>query len=516
MQQTHCDILIIGSGIAGLSFALHSASFLPDGNIVLITKERLRNSNTELAQGGIAVVTDLVSDTNKKHIEDTLKAGDGKCNEQIVDLVVNKAAQGLNQLEKWGVTFDKTTDGTFHLSNEGGHTAHRVVHHKDRTGREISSKLIHAVQKTKNIKVLEQHIALDLLIDNTNQGTSCEGLQVLNSDNSEVTTIRAKQTVLATGGVGALFKKTSNSLVATGDGIAIALRANVKVSGMEYIQFHPTVMYNQVDQERVLITEAIRGFGAILKNSKGEAFMKRYDPREDLASRDIVSRAIYKELQLTSSSYVYLDCRHLDQTELAYRFPELVKSCSSNGIDVKKDLIPVSPAAHYLCGGIDVNEYAQTSINGLFAVGECSNTGLHGANRLASNSLLEAIVFSEMAANRCVNLTKKQTKKTSPLEEKLPTSKSPNLEQLVTSKNKIQRLIQNSAGIVRTDDELEIAFKQLIKIKNELEILNALHVPTKLLVEVRNMCWAALSIIEASLDQKDNHGCFYKLKSLEN
>lgn len=513
MFTGNCDIAIIGSGIAGLSFALHAAELLPQKTILLITKEKMNMSNTDLAQGGIAVVTDPISDSHEKHISDTLIAGDGLCNESVVRMVVSKAQNSLDHLERWGVRFDRNHNGKYHSSREGGHSVHRVLHHKDRTGHEISNRLIQAVLNSPNIQVLENHMAVDLVLERKADGKKCIGFFAFNSINNQMVFIQSGITVLATGGIGALFKRTSNPRLATGDGIAMALRANIEVSGMEFVQFHPTVLHNNSGVEATLVTEALRGFGAILRNKQGEAFMARYDERKDLASRDIVSRAIMAEMEKDQSSFVYLDCRELNPIELRLQFPGFVAACEGMQLNLEQDLVPVYPAAHYLCGGIKVDEFGQTDCDMLFALGECANTGLHGANRLASNSLLEALVFAEQAAHKCAAL----------IADYMPLSFKPNEfwssfalpnNAYQKSKENLQSIMQNYAGIIRSAPMLKSSLRTVEKLQTEMELAYLLYIPNKQLLELRNMCKVAEAILSASLERNNNKGCFYKTEAL--
>jgi len=395
MQKT--DILIIGSGIAGLFFAMKIAKKRPELSIVIMTKEKAENTNTKLAQGGIAVVTDLLEDSFEEHIQDTLKSGGGICDEKIVRMVVCQAPERLKELVKIGASFDKNQSGKWDLGLEGGHSHHRILHHKDTSGWEIEQKLLESIRQLSNVTLLENHMVIDLNIENQKE-TLCTGAFYYDKINSKVKYIRARTFLLSTGGCGQLFENTTNPEIATGDGIAIASRAGARIQEMQHIQFHPTALYEKDKNPFFLISEAVRGFGAHIVNENQQRFVFKYDLRGELATRDIVSQAINKEMEITQKKNVYLDCRHLNAEDFYKHFPSITDYCKNIGIDPKKDLIPIVPVAHYQCGGINVDENALTNIKNLYAVGECSRTGLHGKNRLASNSLLEALVFAHQAS----------------------------------------------------------------------------------------------------------------------
>ncbi len=400
-MEKRFDFLVIGSGIAGLSVALKAAQ---SSSVCVITKSKLDNTSTTYAQGGIASVTSL-SDNFEKHYNDTLIAGSYLNNIETVKIVVKEGPKRVKELIEWGASFDKAKDGSYSLHREGGHSESRILHHKDNTGSEIQQTLIEQLKKHPNIEVFEHHFAIDLItqhhlgkkVKRSNTDTECYGAYVLDKNNKEIHTFLAKATILATGGCGNVYLNTTNPDVITGDGIAMAYRAKAMVENMEFTQFHPTALYNTKDTQTFLITEALRGAGAVLRNIKGEKFMQRYDERGSLAPRDIVARAIDSEMKSLGSEHVYLDATKIDNNFLKTQYPNIYKKCLSIGIDATKDYIPVVPSAHYLCGGIKVNHNSETSIHRLYAVGEASSTGLHGANRLASNSLLEAIVFAHRA-----------------------------------------------------------------------------------------------------------------------
>ena len=404
------DYLVIGSGIAGMSFALKVAN--EGKSVALICKAGQEEANTYFAQGGIASVTNLKVDNFEKHIEDTMIAGDWISDRAAVEKVVREAPAQIEALIRWGVNFDKKESGEFDLHKEGGHSEFRILHHADNTGAEIQTSLIETVNNHPNITVFTNHYAVEIItqhhmgiiVTRHTPGIKCFGAYVLNEDTGEVHTFLSKITVMATGGCEAVYRNTTNPLVATGDGIAMVYRAKGSVKDMEFIQFHPTALYHPGDRPSFLITEAMRGYGAVLRNLGGEEFMHKYDPRLSLAPRDIVARAIDSEMKQRGEDHVYLDVTHKDPEETKKHFPNIYKKCLSLGIDITKDYIPVAPAAHYLCGGIKVDLNGQSSIRRLYAIGECSCTGLHGGNRLASNSLIEAVVYADAAAKHSLSV----------------------------------------------------------------------------------------------------------------
>ena len=403
------DFLVIGSGAAGLSFALKAAAH---GHVTIVTKGAIEECNTNYAQGGICSVT-YAPDTFEKHIRDTLVCGAGKCDEKAVELVVRRAPELIADLIAWGTRFDKTPDGRFELNREGGHSEHRILHHEDLTGAEIERALVQSVREHPNITVLERHFAIDLLtqhhlgefVTRHTRGLASFGAYVLNLDTNEIETMLSKFTVVATGGCGNVYSTTSNPVVATGDGIAMCHRAKAMTENMEFIQFHPTTLYNPGEKPNFLITEAMRGFGAILRLPDGKEFMDKYHPMKSLAPRDVVARAIYREMTKRGSDFVYLDVTHKDPEAVKSHFPNIYEKCRSIGIDITKDWIPVTPAAHYCCGGVKVDTNGETSVKRLYALGETSCTGLHGANRLASTSLLEAAVWGQSCGQHLARIT---------------------------------------------------------------------------------------------------------------
>lgn len=395
MRVKQADILVVGSGIAGLSFALRLCDERPDLRIVVATKGEFEEGSTRYAQGGIAVVLDNLRDNFESHISDTIAASGGFADPEIVDLVIKQAPDRLHELELRGAEFDKKAGGQPDLALEGGHSAPRVVHSRDSTGREVARTLSAAAHRHSQIEILTHHFAIDLYLSGAEK--RCAGVFFLTAD-QEILFIGARFTMLATGGCGQLFTSTTNPLIATGDGVAMAQRAGALICDLQTMQFHPTALYHPGSNPSFLLSEALRGFGAHIINEKSERFLHQSDPRAELATRDVVTRAIWKEMRDTGKPCVYLDLRHLDATDLNSAFPAIMAHCRQNGIEPVKQPIPIAPAAHYQCGGILTDIYGRTIIKDLLAAGECASTGLHGRNRLASNSLLEALVFAYNAA----------------------------------------------------------------------------------------------------------------------
>ncbi len=489
------DILIIGSGIAGLSFALNIAKERPDLSICILAKGHKLETNTRYAQGGIAVVLNKLTDSYQNHIDDTLKAGGGLCNKEVVEMVVKKAPERLKELIGWGVKFDEEASGQFSAGLEGGHSHARILHHKDFTGFEIEKKLLQQIHLYPNISIHSHYFALDLITSNN----ICFGAYVLSEHDNTVKIFKAKITMLAAGGSGQVFKTTTNPLVATGDGVAMAYRANAEIKDMQFIQFHPTAFYQTKTNPSFLISEAVRGFGAYLVNKKGLRFVFEYDLRGELATRDIVSKAIHFELLKSGNEHVYLDCRHLNLPDFKKHFPGIYKYCDEQGIDLSKNLIPVAPAAHYQCGGIKINIKAQTSIANLYACGECSCSGLHGSNRLASNSLLEAIVFSyEASLDILKNIDKNLNLPDVPLKS-FPTKKS-DYKKILFLRNEIKQIIDTYAGIIKQRPGLLLAQNLLLKIENEIIEKFRDCEPGKELLELKNLLTVAQLIVKHSLN----------------
>ncbi|MDC1162593.1 L-aspartate oxidase [Tenacibaculum sp.] len=510
------NYLVIGSGVAGLTFAVKIAEKHPNQSITIVTKGKEDESNTKYAQGGVAVVLNKEEDSFQKHIEDTLIAGDGLCNRSIVEMVIKEGPKRFEELTLWGANFDLDINGNYDLGKEGGHSEYRVVHHKDITGYEVERALLQRIHQLQNITLLPHHFAIDLItehhlnIDKPKQ-LSCFGAYVLNEKNGKIITINAKNTLLASGGIGKVYGHTTNPVIATGDGIAMAYRAKATIKDMEFIQFHPTALYNPEGGSSFLISEAVRGFGAYLRNKKGERFMPDYDERAELASRDIVSQSIDKELKISGDSYVFLDCTHLDLKEFKNHFPNIYQKCKSLHIDISKNWIPVVPASHYLCGGIVVDKNGKTTINNLFSCGEVSKTGLHGANRLASNSLLEALVYAH-------NIFKYLSKNSSELNQiEIPewNDKGTQIskENILIQHNlrELQALMRNYVGIVRSNNRLTKAAVKLNVIYIEIEELYKTSKIDTSLCELRNMINVAHLIISQSLLRKENKGGYFNI-----
>ncbi len=508
------NYLVIGSGIAGLTFAVKIAEEFPNRKVVIVTKDSEDESNTKYAQGGVAVVLDKDQDSFKKHIKDTLIAGDGLCNEDVVKMVVEEGPKRLKELLLWGANFDTNSDGEFNLGKEGGHSEYRIIHHKDVTGYEIERALLARVHQLKNIEILPYHFAIDLITDHhikddNAERETCYGAYVLNQRTGYIFTVKADSTLLATGGIGRVYGHTTNPIIATGDGIAMAYRAKARIKDMEFVQFHPTALYDVEGGSSFLISEAVRGFGAYLRNKKGYRFMPDYDDRAELASRDIVSQSIDSELKKSGASHVYLDCTHLDMSKFIEHFPNIYNECLQRHIDIKTDWIPVVPASHYLCGGIKVNTKGKATIKNLFACGECTRTGLHGANRLASNSLLEALVY----AHNIYKYHAKHELKSVSIEIPKWNDEGTVIteEHILIQHNlkELQALMRNYVGIVRNNRRLKQAIKRLDIIYNEVEDLYRESKVTTSLCELRNMVNVAHLIIHQSIERKENRGGYY-------
>lgn len=512
MPQT--DVLIIGSGIAGLSVAIKVAQRFPKRRVVLITKQESAESNTRYAQGGIAVVSDFVNDSFENHVQDTLDAGDGLCDRQVVEYVVQQAPERLRELIELGAEFDRDGSGELILGREGGHRANRIIHFKDITGLNISTALLKKAATLPNVEILSHHLAIDLITQKDSSGsTRCLGVTVLSLNSHQLEAYSARVTVLATGGIGQLYQTTTNPVIATGDGIAMVSRAGGSVSNMEFIQFHPTAFYDTSTSPAFLISEAVRGQGAYLRNAAGERFMFRYHIDGELACRDVVSRAIATEIESSKDNFVYLDCTHIEPHIISNHFPNIYQTCLSRGIDMTKQYIPVAPAAHYLCGGIDVDLMARTTIANLYACGECSNTGLHGANRLASNSLLEATVY----AHNCFEDIQREFENPNPSSAPVPNPRPSwfveDKPEMVKARTDLQALMSRYVGIVRSDEGLEYAYHRILEMQSQFtEDEDAIHTPAW--YEFRNMITCSLLIVRQSMSRKENRGGFYN-KSLE-
>ncbi len=508
------DFLVIGSGIAGLTYALKVADH---GKVLVITKANADDSNTKYAQGGIAGVLHG-PDTFEQHIQDTLIAGAGLCNEKIVRMVITEGPDRIREIIDWGTRFDKNAKGEYDLAKEGGHSAHRVLHYKDATGNEIERALIERCHAHPNISISTHYFAIDIItqhhlgkeVKRGTPGIQCFGAYALNLNSNHVETILAKTTLVATGGAGQVYLATTNPVIATGDGIAMVYRAKGNVKDMEFIQFHPTALYNPGERPSFLITEAVRGLGGILKTKKGEEFAHKYDPRGSLAPRDIVARAIDSEMKISGDAFVYLDCRKIEIENFKLHFPNIYEKCLSIGIDVTKDMIPVVPAAHYLCGGIIVDEFARSSIKNLYAAGECSCTGLHGGNRLASNSLLEALVFAHRASEDAkTNFRNVEYNQDVP-EWNAEGTVQPNEMILITSNlHELQTVMSNYVGIVRSDQRLKRALDRLRIIYGETEALYERTVVSPKICELRNLITVAYLVVKFAMDRKESIGLHF-------
>ena len=512
------DFLIIGAGVAGMSYALKVAR-AGKGSVCLICKTSLEEANTSFAQGGVASVTNRLVDDFDKHIEDTMVAGDMINDRAAVEQVVRQAPAQIDELVKWGVCFDRKDDGSFDLHREGGHSEFRILHHADDTGAEIQRGLMAAVRACPNITVKENHFAVEIItqhhmgvrVTRRSPHIKCYGAYVLAGD--KVDTYLAKVTVMCTGGCGAVYQTTSNPVIATGDGIAMVYRAKGTVKDMEFVQFHPTVLHNPNETHPAyLITEAMRGYGGILKLPNGEEFMHKYDERLSLAPRDIVARAIDKEMKIHGLDHVCLDVTHKDPAETRRHFPNIYQKCLSIGIDITQDYIPVRPAAHYMCGGIKVDLNGCSSIDRLYALGECSCTGLHGGNRLASNSLIEAVVYAETAALHSLehidlydwnnNVPEWNDEGTMTNEEKV----------LITqSVKEVGQIMSGYVGIVRSDLRLHRAWDRLDMLYEETERLFKRVKASKDICELRNMINVGYLITRFALERKESRGLHFTI-----
>lgn len=512
------DFLVIGSGVAGMSYALKVAN-AGKGRVALVCKTSLEEANTTKAQGGIASVTNLSVDNFEKHIQDTMIAGDFISNPDAVEQVVKNGPKGIQDLIQWGVNFDKKEDGEFDLHREGGHSEFRILHHADDTGAEIQRGLMEAVRNNPNIEVLEHHFAVEIItqhhlgirVTRRTPDIECYGAYILNPDTGKIDTYLSRLTLMATGGTGAVYATTSNPDIATGDGIAMVYRAKGKVKDMEFVQFHPTVLYNpQEAHPAYLITEAMRGYGGILRLPNGEEFMQKYDERLSLAPRDIVARAIDHEMKIHGLDHVCLDVTHKDPETTKRHFPNIYAKCLSLGIDITRQYIPVAPSAHYMCGGILVDLDACSSIRRLYAVGECSCTGLHGGNRLASNSLIEAVVYADKAAQHSLENIDKYT-----FNEDIPEwddeGTLTNEEKVLIAQDlkEVNQIMSTYVGIVRSDLRLHRAWERLDLLYEETEHLFKRVKPTRDICELRNMINVGYLITRHAIERKESRGLHY-------
>ncbi len=510
------DFLVIGTGVAGLSFALKVADH---GTVCVVSKTKIDETNTKYAQGGIAAVV-YEPDNFEKHIQDTLNAGSYLNNPDVVEMVVKQGPEQIKQLYEWGTRFDKKENGAFDLGKEGGHSEYRVLHHKDDTGREIQKVLMQRVQNHKNITIFDYHFAIDLItqhhlnkiVTRYDNDINCFGAYMMDLKTKQFMTVLSKITVMATGGSGNIYYTTTNPAIATGDGIAMAYRAKGIVANMEFMQFHPTALYNPEESPAFLITEALRGFGGVLKTPDGKAFMDKYDKRGSLAPRDIVARAIDTEMKSKGLDHLFLDCRHIDQKSLYEHFPNICEKVKTLGINPEKDMIPVLFAAHYQCGGIKVDKHGQSSIHGLYAIGEVSSTGLHGANRLASNSLLEAVVYADNAAKHAISLLPDRS-----IQEGIPiwndegTTHPEEMVLITQNLKEVKQIMSNYVGIVRSDMRLNRAQTRLKIIYEETEELYKKSKLSVELCELRNLINVGYLVIKMGQRRKESRGLHYTI-----
>jgi L-aspartate oxidase len=514
------DILVLGSGIAGLTFALKIAQRRPDLAVTVLTKTQDEESNTRYAQGGVAAVWNFEKDSYEKHISDTLIAGDGLCDLKTVEIVVTEGPQRVREIIEWGARFDKDNTLDYDLAKEGGHSENRILHYKDLTGWEIQRTLLEQVDRTPNLKLIEHFFAIDLLtqhhlghtVTRVTPDIECYGAYALNKQTGVIEKILAKTTVLATGGGGQVYRNTTNPVIATGDGMAMVYRAKGRIENMEFVQFHPTALYNPAgDNPSFLVSEAVRGFGGILKTPAGEEFMKKYDERGSLAPRDIVARAIDREMKIQGAEFMCLDCRHLDKEAFVAHFPTIYDKCKSIGIDPMKNMIPVTPACHYLCGGIKTDDLGRTSIRYLYAAGECTCTGLHGANRLASNSLLEALVY----AHRIYLDVLENFDKIGGLKEDIPdwdargTTEPDELILITQSLKELKDIMSYYVGIVRSNVRLKRAMDRLYLLYQETEELYNKTIISPQLCELRNLITLAYLITRSATMRRESRGLHY-------
>ena len=514
------DFLIIGSGVAGMSYALKVAR-ANKGTIAIVCKSSMEESNTSKAQGGVSSVTNMEVDDFDKHIADTIVAGDFISDRAAVEQVVRNAPSQIKELVEWGVNFDKNEKGEFDLHREGGHSEFRILHHADDTGAEIQRGLMEAVRNNPKITILENHFAVEVItqhhlgveVTRRTPDIECYGAYILDCATGKIDTYLSKVTLIATGGTGSVYATTTNPNVATGDGIAMVYRAKGTVKDMEFVQFHPTALYNPAETHPAyLITEAMRGFGGILRLPNGETFMEKYDKRLSLAPRDIVARAIDKEMKIHGLDHVCLDVTHKPAEEIKHHFPNIYAKCLSIGIDITKDYIPVTPCAHYMCGGIKVDLNACSSIKRLYAVGECSCTGLHGGNRLASNSLIEAVVYADSAAKHSLSVVDQYTFNDA-VPEWNDEGTLTNEENVLIAQavKEVGQVMSSYVGIVRSDLRLKRAWDRLDLLYEETEKLFKRVKATKSICELRNMINVGYLITRQAIDRKESRGLHFTI-----
>jgi L-aspartate oxidase len=522
------DFLVIGSGIAGLSYAtklaMHFERLNESVRIGVITKVQAEETNTKYAQGGIAAVW-AADDSFAKHIDDTMIAGDFLSDKHIVEIVVNEGPARIRELIDYGTRFDKEHSGSdYDLAKEGGHSDFRILHFKDITGAEIERALLEKAASLSSIEIFTHFYAVELItkhhlgetVHRYDTDNHCYGAYVLNTQTGQVERFLAKTTLLATGGIGNVYQNTTNPSIATGDGIAMAYRAKGICKDMEFIQFHPTALYEPGKKPNFLISEAVRGFGGILRTRAGETFMENYDARLSLAPRDIVARAIDSEMKKAGDSFVYLDVTHCDYDKFIEHFPTITAYCLDHlGLDLRKDYIPVVPAQHYLCGGVRVNEWGQTNIQYLYAVGECSCTGLHGANRLASNSLLEAVVFGHRAYEKTIELLQGAAQPDSiPAWNDAGTTHPEELVLVTEIRKELESIMSNYVGIVRSNRRLKRAIDRLELLYIEHEELYRQSKVSVPICELRNMIEVAYLVIRMAMARRENRGLHYNLDNV--
>ena len=508
-MRFECDYLVVGTGIAGLIFAKNVA---PHGRVIMLTKHHLEDSATYQAQGGVASVIDTSRDTFESHIEDTLSTGKGMCNREAVEICVKDGPARIQELISLGTNFThkKGDPERLDLGREGGHSARRIVHAEDATGKEMIRALGESMRALENVTIYENHMAVNLIVPQRETAERrCKGVYALDRKTGEIHTFLSPVTVLATGGLGKVYLYTSNPDVATGDGVAMGYRAGAKVANMEFFQFHPTILYHP-QARSILISEAVRGEGAVLRDMRGLAFMEKYHPRKELAPRDVVARAIDDVLKRTGDDHVWLDITHREPQFVRERFPNIYASCMKFGIDITKEYIPVVPGAHYSCGGLVTDFNGHTTIPGLFAIGEVASTGVHGANRLASNSLLEALVFAHRAAKI---LIEEPPEKTSfdEVADWVVGDAIPSDENVVVTQDwdEIRRFMWNFVGIVRSDRRLERAFRRHAMLQQEIAEYYWKYVITSDLLELRNISTVAYLIIVCAKSRRESRGLHY-------
>jgi L-aspartate oxidase len=514
MKESY-DVIVVGSGIAGLSFALKAAQ--RGHQVLIITKKERAESNTNYAQGGIASVTSQTDDF-EMHVKDTLEAGDGLCNEEVVREIVRNGPERIEELIGLGVGFTQLDDGRVSLHREGGHSKRRILHVKDVTGKAIEEALLKAIAEDRRITVREHFLAIDLITARkldpslSRKEDRLLGLYALDARGGQVMTLQARAVLLGTGGTGQIYQFTSNPEIATGDGIAIADRAGIPVANMEFIQFHPTTLYAD-DSKRFLISEAVRGEGGILRLPDGTAFMERFHPRKDLAPRDVVARAIDSEMKRLGADHLWLDITHLPERLLRDRFPTIHEECLKQGVDMALDWIPVVPAMHYLCGGVVTDTCARTSLAGVYACGEVACTGLHGANRLASNSLLEAVVLATAGAEAVDRYLRETTFEKHDLPDWVSGNVQDPDERVVLAHNwsELRRAMWDYVGIVRTTKRLERARARVEMLAGEINDYYWNFRVEPALIELRNMVQVSRLVIECALQRKESRGLHFTL-----